>query len=91
MLISYQITNFFVAFITPVLLAHSSSGVYFLFAGCSILTVGVCFIYMQETRGHSLEMINDSFGHHYLIKDSALVQVPRKLASLIRRAIGRRA
>jgi len=76
------ITNFFVAFITPVLLAHSSSAIYFLFAGCSLLTVGVCTIYMQETRGHSLESISDSFGRH-LSLDGGLLKISRKLISLI--------
>ena len=58
------ITNFFVAFITPVILAQSSSGVYFLFAGATIFTVAVCMVYMPETRGRDLETIGQAFGLH---------------------------
>ncbi|KAI9752997.1 MAG: hypothetical protein M4579_005382 [Chaenotheca gracillima] len=76
-------TNFFVAFITPVLLAHSSSGAYFMFAGTTILTVIVCSIFMPETRGHSLEAINESF-HHHVASNSALIQGPRRVLQHIR-------
>ncbi|KAI9718779.1 MAG: hypothetical protein M1812_003953 [Candelaria pacifica] len=55
------ITNFLVAFTTPIFLASSSFGVYFLFGGASILTVIVCTIFMPETRGRSLEAIDESF------------------------------
>ncbi|WYZ41956.1 hypothetical protein EsH8_V_000851 [Colletotrichum jinshuiense] len=53
--------NYIVALITPVLLSVSSSGAYFLFAGCSLFcTVVVAFI-MVETRGHSLEAIEKRY------------------------------
>ncbi|KAI9702867.1 MAG: hypothetical protein M1836_008081 [Candelina mexicana] len=55
------ITNFLVALTTPIFLASSSFGVYFLFGGASILTVIVCTIFMPETRGRSLEAIDESF------------------------------
>ncbi|MCJ1351909.1 MAG: hypothetical protein MMC33_001893 [Icmadophila ericetorum] len=76
------VTNFFVAFITPVLLARSSSGIYFLFFGASIITVIICAIYMPETQGDSLEAINEDFREHEA-KDAALVRVPRSLFSRI--------
>ena len=55
------ITNFFVAFITPVLLARSNSGIYFLFGGATFLTVGVSILYMPETVGKDLETIGAAF------------------------------
>ncbi|KAL2800467.1 putative transporter [Aspergillus keveii] len=58
------ITNFAVAYITPILLQKSSSGVYFLFCGCILLTVMVCAVYMPETKGRALESIADNFCRH---------------------------
>jgi hypothetical protein len=46
---------------TPIFLARSSYGAYFLFGGLTILTVIVLFIFMQETRGLSLESIQEGF------------------------------
>ncbi|KAI1177949.1 general substrate transporter [Nemania sp. FL0916] len=54
-------TNFLTAFITPVFLARSPAGPYFLFAGFTILTLVVLFLYMPETRGRSLESIQEMF------------------------------
>ncbi|KFY65135.1 hypothetical protein V496_02778, partial [Pseudogymnoascus sp. VKM F-4515 (FW-2607)] len=59
-----SITNFGVAFITPILLSKSSSAVYFLFAGASALTLVVCALYMPETKGRSLEGIGEAFRTH---------------------------
>lgn len=42
-------------------MANSSSGVYFMFGGAALLTVGVCILWMPETRGKSLEEIDASF------------------------------
>ncbi|KAL8792634.1 MAG: hypothetical protein Q9195_004762 [Heterodermia aff. obscurata] len=50
------ISNFFVALITPVLLARSSSAIYFLFGTCLLVTVLVSSVYMPETRGKDLEV-----------------------------------
>ncbi|KAI9746592.1 MAG: hypothetical protein M1818_000305 [Claussenomyces sp. TS43310] len=77
------ITNFFVAFITPVLLAKSSFGIYFLFGGASILTVGVCVLFMPETRGRSLESIGEAFIAHKAA-DMSLVRLIRGLSSRLR-------
>jgi hypothetical protein len=52
------LTNFFVAFITPVILSRSSYAVYFFFGGATILTIAVCMLYMPETRGRDLEDIS---------------------------------
>lgn len=78
--ITHQITNFFVAFITPVLLAHSSSAIYFLFAGCSFITVMVCLIVMPETGMESLENITVVFQNHHA-KDTTIIQIPRMIFS----------
>ncbi|KFY40581.1 hypothetical protein V495_05347, partial [Pseudogymnoascus sp. VKM F-4514 (FW-929)] len=59
-----SITNFGVAFITPILLARSSSAIYFLFGGASALTLGVCAAYMPETKGKGLEEIEEAFRTH---------------------------
>ena len=55
-------TNFFVAFITPVLLAKSNSGIYFLFSGALIFTLSIIVVYMPETRGRDLENMGEAFG-----------------------------
>lgn len=54
-------TNWIVAIITPVLLAKSSYGAYFLFGGICLLSVGVLMWSMPETRGLSLEDIQTNF------------------------------
>ncbi|KAK0636436.1 general substrate transporter [Bombardia bombarda] len=54
-------TNFLTAFITPIFLARSSSGPYFLFAALSAFTLGILWMYMPETRGRSLEAIQEVF------------------------------
>lgn len=59
---SNWISNFTIAIITPVLLAESSYGAYFLFGGCTLITAVVCIFWMPETRGKSLDEIETSFG-----------------------------
>lgn len=56
------IVNWIIAFTTPILLSKSSYGVYFLFGGCTLFTSVVCMFAMPETRGRSLEEIQESFG-----------------------------
>ena len=53
--------NFLVALVTPILLARSSYGAYFLFGGCAVLTAIVCFIFMPETKKKPLEEIEEAF------------------------------
>jgi sugar porter (SP) family MFS transporter len=57
--------NWIIAFTTPIFLAKSSYGVYFLFGSAALLTVVVCALWMPETKGRSLEDIDESFrrGH----------------------------
>jgi hypothetical protein len=47
--------------VTPVLLSKSAYGAYFLFGGLALGTVAVLAAYMPETRGMSLESIQDAF------------------------------
>lgn len=54
-------TNWLVAFSTPVFLAESSYGPYFLFGGFTLFTAAVLGVYMPETHGLSLEAIQEAF------------------------------
>lgn len=49
------------AILTPILLDKSAFGAYFLFGGLALGTVAVLAAYMPETRGRSLEEIQDAF------------------------------
>ncbi|KAL8665746.1 MAG: hypothetical protein Q9202_002056 [Teloschistes flavicans] len=55
------ICNFIVALMTPIFLAHSSYGVYFLFGSAILVTGFVCLVYMPESRGKSLQTIHEEF------------------------------
>ncbi|QKX54586.1 uncharacterized protein TRUGW13939_01673 [Talaromyces rugulosus] len=54
-------TNFLVALVTPILLSKSSFAIYFMFGGCVLLTSFICALSMPETRGKSLEEIEEVF------------------------------
>lgn len=54
-------TNFLVALTTPILLSTSSFGAYFLFGGCALLTAFICAVLMPETKGRSLDEIEEAF------------------------------
>lgn len=58
---SNWLANFLVALTTPILLSKSSFGAYFLFGGCSVLTALVCAAFMHETKGRSLDEIEQAF------------------------------
>ncbi|KAJ6492031.1 general substrate transporter [Mycena sanguinolenta] len=53
--------NWVIAFSTPLFLTRSTSGPYFLFGACSLLTVLVCAVFLPETKGLSLEMLDQEF------------------------------
>ncbi|KAJ5577484.1 uncharacterized protein N7459_006448 [Penicillium hispanicum] len=58
---SNWLANFLVALTTPILLAKSSFGAYFLFGGCAVVTAIVGAVWMHETRGKSLNEIEAAF------------------------------
>lgn len=58
---SNWLTNFLVALVTPTLLANTSYGAYFLFGGCTLFTALVCLVFMPETKGKSLDEIEQAF------------------------------
>ncbi|KZT74870.1 general substrate transporter [Daedalea quercina L-15889] len=53
--------NWIIAFTTSIFLARTSSGPYFLFGCCSLLTTLVCLASWPETRGASLEEVDKAF------------------------------
>ncbi|KAK3627677.1 hypothetical protein LTR56_015461 [Elasticomyces elasticus] len=55
------LTNGTVALVTPILLAKTAYGAYFLFGGLSFGTLVVLALYMPETRGEPLESIQEVF------------------------------
>ncbi|RFU26710.1 hypothetical protein B7463_g9635, partial [Scytalidium lignicola] len=67
---SCWVTNWIVAFTTPIFLARSTFGVYFFFGISLILTVVVCLFAMPETKGRSLEDIDSSFEKQRIHSDT---------------------
>ena len=57
----YQLANYVVALSTPVFLASSSYGAYYFFAFCSLFCTVMCAVFMFETKGHSLEFIEQKY------------------------------
>ena len=55
------VVNWVVAFTTPLFLAQSTSGPYFLFGACSAVTVVVAAAFVPESKGVSLEALDDIF------------------------------
>lgn len=53
--------NWAVAFGTPLFLARVRAGPYFLFGASTALTVGVCAAFAPESRGVSLERLDEVF------------------------------
>ncbi|KAL9107076.1 MAG: hypothetical protein Q9187_008476, partial [Circinaria calcarea] len=84
---SNWMTNFLVALATPILLAKSSFGVYFLFGGCTLVTAAVCAVFMPETMGKSLDEIEDAFQGQKAEGGKGMKGISFKMA--IRRAAGR--
>lgn len=78
---SNWLANFLVALTTPILLAKTSYGAYFLFGGCALLTAMVCFIFMPETKGKSLEEIERAFRGVVLVSQNS----PRAMREIFER------
>ncbi|KAJ6450311.1 general substrate transporter, partial [Mycena vitilis] len=53
--------NWVIAFSTPLFLHRSKSGPYFLFGSCALLTVLVCAVFQPETKGISLDVLDQGF------------------------------
>ncbi|KAJ6605850.1 general substrate transporter [Mycena sp. CBHHK59/15] len=53
--------NWIIAFSTPLFLTRSSSGPYFMFGACSLLTVLICVVFQPETKGVSLDVLDQGF------------------------------
>ncbi|KAJ7628430.1 hypothetical protein FB45DRAFT_748202 [Roridomyces roridus] len=56
-----QAVNWVIAFSTPLFLKRSSSGPYFMFGTCTLLTVLICLVFQPETKGLSLETLDQGF------------------------------
>ncbi|CAE6378421.1 unnamed protein product [Rhizoctonia solani] len=56
---SNWLCNLAVALTTPLFLSRSSSGPYFMFGACLLLTSVVCMIWMPETLGKSLQEVDE--------------------------------
>jgi MFS family permease len=54
-------TNWLVAMLTPILLESSSHAAYFLFGGLALANTLILTAYMPETKGRSLEDIQEAF------------------------------
>ncbi|KAI4217059.1 MAG: hypothetical protein LQ351_000367 [Letrouitia transgressa] len=68
------VCNWIVALITPILLARSSCGAYFLFGSLTLFTGLVCLVYMPESRGRSIDTVHRSFEQ----------SLPERLSAIIR-------
>lgn len=71
--------NWLVALATPIFLAKSSFGPYLLFGSLTLSTVVVLTIFMPETRGKSLESIQEVF--HRPAMDSWVTTLRERRAS----------
>lgn len=49
------------ALTTPVMIDKSSFAAYYFFAGSTFLCTVVCALYMSETKGHTLEVIEQRY------------------------------
>lgn len=76
--LSNQLTNWLVAFATPIFLARSAYGAYFLFGSLSSFTVVVLAIWMPETKGKSLEAIELSFPQPGVVNSPPLADMQRR-------------
>ncbi|CAJ2500113.1 Uu.00g029660.m01.CDS01 [Anthostomella pinea] len=58
---SNWMANFLVALTTPIFIATSTFGIYFFFAGCTLLCTVVSALFMFETKGRTLESIEQRY------------------------------
>jgi hypothetical protein len=65
--------NFTVALTAPLFLRASPSGPYFFFGAATLFTTAVCHFFMPETKGKSLEEIEDLFEMTRPVMDRSVV------------------
>ncbi|POS71586.1 sugar transport protein [Diaporthe helianthi] len=58
---SNWVANYIVALTTPVMIEKSSFAAYYFFAGCTLICTVVCALYMVETKGQTLEVIEQRY------------------------------
>jgi hypothetical protein len=63
-----------VTFITPVIIAATSSGLYFLFGSCCIV-MGVASFFIPETAGRTLEDMEIVFGDDPALEKRAALEL----------------
>ncbi|KAJ8594663.1 general substrate transporter [Rhizopogon salebrosus TDB-379] len=73
--LSNWLVNFTVALTAPLFLRASPSGPYFFFGSATLFTTTVCYFLMPETKGKSLEEIEDLFEMTPRAKRSSAVTV----------------
>ena len=56
-----QISNYTVAFITPTLISEATYSAYYLFGACTLIGTIICAFFMFETRGYTLEAIEQRY------------------------------
>lgn len=72
-----QFSNYVVALITPVLISKTTYGAYYLFAFSSLFTTIIVALRMSETRGHSLEEIEQRYTQSRSIATGVAIPLPR--------------
>lgn len=75
---SNWIVNTLVALTTPLFLAKSPSGPYFLFAACLLLTSLVCILYVPETLGRSLNEVDQVWNERQEKTSNLLARMQEK-------------
>lgn len=71
--LSNWLVNFTVALTAPLFLRASPSGPYFFFGAATLFTTAVCHFFMPETKGKSLEEIEDLFEMTRPVMDRSVV------------------
>ncbi|KAJ8608224.1 hypothetical protein MRB53_039755 [Persea americana] len=74
------VTNWIVAFTTPIMLSEATYSIYFLFGGSTVLAVLLCIFAMPETKGRSLEDIDSEFERRRADKVLNVTSLTRLLA-----------
>ncbi|ORZ16972.1 general substrate transporter [Absidia repens] len=71
---SHWMNNFIVGFITPPLLASNPHVAYFMFGGFCFISFGFVWFFIPETKGCSLEDLDQLFGSQTAAEDAATMK-----------------